>query len=151
MMENFPKCFLWFTHAIDIQNVVSCFFFHLKLWWKYFIGLAKSFVQVFLSDLTKTQMNLLVNLIYIYMLNSLYLSCINNRIFNMNESIVVLFSFISSMKTLMLNEFWQVGCHFFSSQQWFFISCILHLFEKRALGSQWISPQKKAYMYTQNF
>lgn len=113
MMENFPKCFVWFTHAIDIQNVVSCFFFPLKLWWKYFIGLAKSFVQVFLSDLTKIQMNLLVNLIYIYMLNSLYLSCINNRIFNMNESIVVLFSFISSMKTLMLNEFWQAGVTFF--------------------------------------
>ena len=51
--------------------------------------------------------------IYIYMLNSLYLSCINNRIFNMNESIVVLFSFISSMKTLMLNEFWQAGVTFF--------------------------------------
>ena len=70
MMENFPKCFVWFTHAIDIQNVVSCFFLPLKLWWKYFIGLAKSFVQVFLSDLTKIQMNLLVNLIYIYMLKT---------------------------------------------------------------------------------
>lgn len=126
MMEIFPKCFLWFTHAIDIYNVVSGFFFPLKIMMKIFYWVGQKFRSGFSVGSYKNsnepfcQPNT-------YILNPLYLSCINNRLFNMNESIVGHFSFISSMKTLMLNEFWQVGVIFFLSQQWLFLASYISL------------------------
>lgn len=126
MMEIFPKCFLWFTHVIDIYNVVSGFFFPLKIMMKIFYWVGQKFRSGFSVGSYKNsnepfcQPNT-------YILNPLYLSCINNRLFNMNESIVGHFSFISSMKTLMLNEFWQVGVIFFLSQQWLFLASYISL------------------------
>lgn len=146
MMEIFPKCFLWFTHAIDIYNVVSSFFFPLKIMMKIFYWVGQKFRSGFSVGSYKNsnepfcQPNT-------YILNPLYLSCINNRLFNMNESIVGHFYQFyenSHVKWILASR-----CHFFSLSA-MIISCILHLFEKRALGSQWNS-QKRAYVYTQNF
>lgn len=114
MMEIFPKCFLWFTHAIDIHNVVSSFFFPLKIMMKIFYWVGQKFRSGF-SVRSYKNSNEPFRQPNTYILNPLYLSCINNRLFNMNESIVGHVSFISSMKTLMLNEFWQVGVIFFLS------------------------------------